>query len=328
MNASESDAVDWRQLVDAFSERRVLLIGDVIVDVYVYGTALGKSAETPTIVAREGDTKWFLGGGFLVARNVLELGARLDFVTLVGDDEASRLVRTFQHPGYRALLIEDADRRTTVKKRFWVDGYKLLQFNTLDNRDLSPELTERVLEVFTERIERCDVVVVSDYRHGFLTPTLARGIVDLCVAKGKTLYVDSQQSQSAANHEEYSGANVFVLNEREAHAILPDAEVDEGSMAKLENLATILQAEGVVIKRGAAGAMALFGGRRWQSEAAKVTAVDTCGAGDAFLAALCLAGTDDPETALAMANRWAGLSTCIHGTDPPRRAEFITSPGG
>ena len=128
--------------------------------------------------------------------------------------------------------------------------------------------------------------------------------------------------------DRYSGANVFVLNEREAHAILPDAEVDEGSMAKLENLATILQAEGVVIKRGAAGAMALFGGRRWQSEAAKVTAVDTCGAGDAVLAGLCLAGPDDPETALAMANLWAGLSTCIHGTDPPRRAEFITSPGG
>ncbi len=73
---------------------------------------------------------------------------------------------------------------------------------------------------------------------------------------------------------------------------------------------------------------ALLGGRSWRSAAAKVTAVDTCGAGDAFLAALCLAGIDDPETALAMANRWAGFSTLIHGTDPPQLAEFLTSSGG
>jgi rfaE bifunctional protein kinase chain/domain len=328
VNARENGTVDWRHLVDGFSGQRVLLVGDVIVDVYVYGTAMGKSAETPTIVAREGETKWFLGGAFLVARNLLELGARLDFVTLVGDDEASQFVRAFRHPGYTGLLIEDAGRRTTLKRRFWVDGYKLLQFNTLDNRDLSPELTERVLGVLTEEVERCDIVVVSDYRHGFLTPTLARGVVDLCAKKGKTLYVDSQQSQSAANHKEYSGANVFVLNEKEAQAILPDAMVDDGSIAKLETLATTLRAEGVVIKRGAAGALALLGGRSWRSEAAKVTAVDTCGAGDAFLAALCLAGIDDPETALAMANRWAGFSTLIHGTDPPQLVEFLTSSGG
>jgi D-beta-D-heptose 7-phosphate kinase/D-beta-D-heptose 1-phosphate adenosyltransferase len=328
VNAPENGTVDWRHLVHGFSGQRVLLVGDVIVDVYVYGTAIGKSAETPTIVAREGETKWFLGGAFLVARNVLELGAQLDFVTLVGDDEASQFVRAFRHQGYTGFLIEDAGRRTTLKKRFWVDGYKLLQLNTLDNRDLSPELTERVLGVLTERVERCDIVVVSDYRHGFLTPTLARGVVDLCAKKGKTLYVDSQQSQSAANHKEYSGANVFVLNEKEAQAILPDAMVDDGSIAKLETLATTLRAEGVVIKRGAAGALALLGGRRWRSEAAKVTAVDTCGAGDAFLAALCLAGIDDPDTALAMANRWAGFSTLIHGTDPPQLAEFLTSSGG
>lgn len=328
MSSSPRGSASRQRLVDGFPDLRVLLIGDTIVDVYTYGEAIGKSAETPTIVAREGETKRSLGGAFLVARNVLELGAQVDFVTLVGDDEASQFVRAFRHPQYTAHLIDDADRRTTTKKRFWVDGYKLLQFDTLDNRDLSDALTMRVLDVLADCIERSDVVVVSDYRHGFLTPALARGIVGLCAEKAKMLYVDSQLSQSDANHLEYSGADIFVMNEKEARSVRPDAMDDGGNSKNLQAITATLGARGVVIKRGADGAVGFLGGRRWPSEAAGVNAVDTCGAGDAFLAALCLSNIAEPEVALAVANQWAGLSTLIHGTEPPQRSHLIAAVGG
>ena len=125
------------ELVQAFHDKKVLLIGDTIVDIYVYGNVLGTSAETPTIVAREIETKTFLGGAFLVARHLLELGACLSFATLVGEDPGASNVTGFAHPNLTLLPVTDEGRKTTIKKRFWVDGYKLLQFDQLDNRPLA-----------------------------------------------------------------------------------------------------------------------------------------------------------------------------------------------
>ena len=314
---------DSLQVVEAFRDKSVLLIGDTIVNVYVYGTVLGTSAETPTIVARELETKTFLGGAFLVARHLLELGARLSFMTLVGDDAGVASVTGFTHPKLTLLPVTDDGRKTTVKKRFWVNRYKLLQFDQLDNRPLADALVPSVEQRLREAAAGADAIVVSDYRHGLLSPTLIPRVVALATELGKPLYVDSQVSQSNANHALYRGATVVCMNMKEARAVEPTFTLDGASPAAFDKLRDKLGIDTIVIKLGEHGATALVGGRVVSSDALKVNVVNTCGAGDAFLAALCLGGIARPELSLGLANRWAGLSTTVHGTVPPPQAELV-----
>ncbi|MBV9947430.1 MAG: hypothetical protein JOZ69_11315 [Myxococcales bacterium] len=325
VSGSEPEAILKR-----FEGARVLLLGDTIVDVYVYGTVLGTSAETPTIVAREIETKTFLGGAFLVARHLLELGAHVQFVTLLGHDDASRVVAGFSHPRFELVPVQDAGRKTTVKKRFWVDGYKLLQFDQLDNRPFE-EGVPALAAALPERVRRSDVVVVSDYRHGLMSAPVIDLVLRAKRQENRPLYVDSQVSQSAANHVLYRGADVICLNLKEARAIDPRFDLAStsgtGDGSAFSGLVERLGIVNVVVKLGDKGAAAWLGGRFFASPAARVQVVDTCGAGDAFLASFCMAGLENPAASLAVANQWAGLSTTIHGTQPPARRLLLEALG-
>ena len=89
-----------KTLLDQFAECRVLLIGDTIVDLYTYGSAMGLSAETPTIVSRFKEVRRTLGGAAFVCRNLLELGAQVDFITLTGCDEEGAGIRDWKRPTF------------------------------------------------------------------------------------------------------------------------------------------------------------------------------------------------------------------------------------
>ncbi|HTL69026.1 MAG TPA: PfkB family carbohydrate kinase [Lacunisphaera sp.] len=317
MNSAQLQA-----LTDRLSGKRVLLIGETILDVYVYGHAIGKSAETPTLVAKELETKQSLGGACLVARNLLELGSAVDFITLVGDDAEANVLNEYAHPKLNKILIIDPLRRTTCKKRYWVDGYKLLQFDTLDNKALSEDLQRQTATVIERALLHADVVVVSDYRHGFLARSLIDSIVRLCSEQRKPLFVDSQVSQTQANHTDYRGADVFCLNLKEAQCIDPGFR-PERSASAFATLMEKLDTRCVVVKLGADGCLASLRGAIIESPALKISAVDPCGAGDAFLAALCLGDLAQPEETLRLANIWAGLSTLVHGAQPASRPELL-----
>lgn len=290
------------------TDKTVLLIGDTILDHYIYGTLIGTSAETPTLVAREQSQQFSLGGASLVCRNLLELKAKVHFMTLMGEDSDAEEIYRFSHPNLTVHAFCE-ERQTTVKRRYWVDGYKLLQFDKLDNRPISQNLEDQVVKKVKELLPSVSVLLISDYRHGFLTESLINRLLQLAKEANCPLYVDSQVSQSASNHHLYRGATVVCLNQKEARFI--EASDD------LHIIANKLDAINVIVKRGAEGAVAWIQGKVIESPAFKVDAVDTCGAGDAFLAALALQDLACPETALAQANRWAALSTTVKGPQPP-----------
>jgi D-beta-D-heptose 7-phosphate kinase / D-beta-D-heptose 1-phosphate adenosyltransferase len=313
---------ELQRIVNGFDGARVLLLGDTILDIYTYGSAMGLSAETPTIVARRKEVKHSLGGAALVCRNLLELGAAVQFVTLVGADEEAAHVREFAAPKLTMLPVTDPGRPTTVKHRFWVDGYKLFQ---LDQRDDTP-IADAVAEQFHSRVEealpKADIVVISDYRHGLLSPDVVSALMPRLHSTGKSVYVDSQVSQTAANHTLYRGGCVICLNLKEALCIDPRFVPEQDAKA-FAGLNRELDTERILVKLGEAGAMFQDGTRVTHVAASKVSVADTTGAGDAFLSAFCLAGTDYPEGALRLANIWAGLSVQIHGTIPPRKSDLL-----
>ena len=312
--------------LEKFDAARVLLIGDTILDIYTYGTALGLSAETPTIVARRKEVRYSLGGAALVARNLLELGAQVHFVTLIGADDEAAHVRAFAAPKLTLLPVADPARPTTVKHRFWVDGYKLFQLDQRDDSPIAAPIAAEALALVEMALPHVDVIVVSDYRHGLLSPDLVAALLPRLHAAGKPVYVDSQVSQTAANHKLYRGGCIVVLNLKEARCIDPafSPARDPAAFAVLNRE---LDTTRIVVKLGDQGALFQDGSRVSHAPANKVTVTDTTGAGDAFLSAFCLAGPADPENALKLANAWAGLSVQIHGTIPPNKADLSQAAG-
>ncbi len=306
-----------RSLIESFSQKKILLIGDTILDHYIYGTVIGTSAETPTLVAREEREEFSLGGASLVCRNLLQMNAHVDFLTLVGEDGDAEEIKRFNHPHLRLHTFTEEGRQTTVKRRFWVDGYKLLQFDKLDNRPISAKLEGEIAARVKGLLPNISALVISDYRHGLLTEGLIQALLQLAKAAGKSCFVDSQVSQKQSNHHLYRGASLICLNLKEAQSI--------DQTADLHILREKLDALNIVIKKGAEGARALIGEREFDLPGHKVEPVDSCGAGDAFLAALALGDLNDAETSLNIANRWAALSTTVKGPNPPSFASFLES---
>jgi bifunctional ADP-heptose synthase (sugar kinase/adenylyltransferase) len=205
-----------------------------------------------------------------------------------------------------------------------VDGYKLFQLDQRDDRAVSEAVGDQVLAQVKEALPDTDVVVISDYRHGLLSSGVVGGLMPLLHSTGKAVYVDSQVSQTASNHTLYSGGCVLCLNLREARCIDPGFTPALDATA-FEGLNKALDSTRILVKLGEDGAMFQDGSRVTQSPADKVSVTDTTGAGDAFLSAFSLSGLDSPESALRLANTWAGLSVQIHGTIPPRKADLLSA---
>ena len=303
-------------ILTCFAKRRLVVVGDIIVDEYHTGEPLGLSAETPTVVVKHISSRQSLGGAALMVRNVLALGGGVLFLSLVGDDACQAAVHSFEHPRLRKIIEVEAGRSTIVKSRYWVNGYKLLQWDHLDHRPPREATVSRLLQELYRHLPDSDALIISDYRHGLVTPAFASALVEAGTLAGKPVYIDSQVSQRAANHHWYSGASLFCLNEREALSV--DPQYDSAHLPHaLSRLKELLHAQSIVLKRGAKGCCALLDDGYAEAPAAKVQALDTTGAGDAFFAALSLGPSHLTRQHLALANAWAGLSTTTMGPEPP-----------
>lgn len=320
--STAAGAISWSELVSSFERKRILLIGDTILDIYTYGTALGLSAETPTIVANKGEVRYSLGGAALVCRNLLELGASVSFLTLVGEDEEAQHVASFASRNLELVAVAEAGRQTTVKHRFWVDGYKLFQLDTRNDEPISSGTAGVVMRHVASRLQSVDAVVISDYRHGLLSSELVPQLMRAISEAGKPVYVDSQVAQKTGNHRQYRGGAFICLNLKEARTI-DSAFEPKATVEAFASLRTLLDTDRVVVKLGADGAIMLDGDAIIESPGRKVGVVDTTGAGDAFLSAFCLCGDAPAAMALQIANAWAGLSIEIHGTVPPSKTDLL-----
>lgn len=187
-----------------------------------------------------------------------------------------------------------------TKHRFWCNGYKLLQVNYVtptQGKDQSEELINLVQPT------KGDLVIFADYRHGLLGESAVRVLMAKCKSLGAIIFVDSQVSKKPSNHHWYTQADFMFVNEQEMQYV-----PDEFSGT-------------AVVKRGANGASEFRNGAEIYVPGHLVNVVDTCGAGDAFLAAYVYQYLRSPSTALEFANRWAALKCTKTGMETPSLAD-------
>lgn len=309
-------------IVHKFNDKRVLLVGDTIIDIYTYCNVVCQALYAPIPEVEEVRSNISFGGNSLIATNILELGGKVTFVSVVGDDSEAKYYSSFTHKNLKKFFFVDKSRKTTVKQRWFADGRPLLQVNSVDNHDISLELEAKIFEVLEREVKKVDVIVVMDPQHGFLTRNMIAKLLELSKRFDKPLYVDVQISHRKSKHIQYRGADTFFLNRKEAKAIHPGFTPGR-SRQLLKEIARRLKTQNVVVKLGEKGSVALLGGRYIVTKAHSVEAVDVCGAGDSFLAVFSLCDREMPEHSLDIANVWGGLATTIHGTVPPKREALV-----
>ena len=316
--------------IDRLKSARVLCIGDVMLDHYVYGQVERVSPEAPIPVLwieREMKT---LGGAGNVLRNLRALGAASSFISVVGNDEAGREVGRLveAQDGTEAHVLVQPQRTTTVKTRYVAANQQLLRADRESSTPLDPYIREDLLRLARELVTDHSVVIISDYAKGVLTEGVALEIIRAAREAGAQVIVDPK----GGDHIRYRGADLLKPNRRElAHATgMPVATGDEivgASRALIERcgfnaVLASLGAEGMVLV-GADGTVHL--------QRAEVREVyDVSGAGDTVVATVgtALAAGMTLTDAARLANAAAGVAVGKIGTAVVYASELIASLSG
>jgi len=179
-------------LLEKFSDLNVLVIGDVMLDRYWWGSVKRISPEAPVPVVNLENITATLGGAANVAANIVGLGAKVRLIGVTGDDRESNLLSDILDSKLIAsdLLVKSGKRQTTVKTRIIAHSQQIVRIDQETAGEIDFEIERTILEKFRSQIETADVVVISDYAKGVLTDNLISSLITQCDLSGKTILVD------------------------------------------------------------------------------------------------------------------------------------------
>lgn len=309
MNAATPDQVS------ALSTTRVVCVGDVMLDRFVYGEVTRVSPEAPIPVCRVKNETAMLGGAGNVVRNMVALGAGVDFVSVVGDDEIAGDVDLLLRDlaGVSHSLSVEADRPTTSKIRYVAGGQQLLRAD----REITTPVPDGIADELVAAVERAlrdaALLIVSDYGKGVVTDTLAASLIEIARKAGKPVIVDPKSRDFAR----YAGASLITPNLRElSEAAGHELSSEDDIVAAARGLLSGTGIDTMLVTRGAQG-MSLItadGADHFPSRAREV--FDVSGAGDTVIATLAagIAAGLSFVNAAQLANVAAGIVVGKTGT--------------
>lgn len=293
-------------LLDGMRGKRVVVVGDAMLDVYLHGDVERISPEAPVPVVRVRERRYALGGAANVAQNVAAAGARAALVGAVGMDDAGIRLRTMLdeiRADARGLIR--STRPTTSKTRLVARAQQVVRFDEEDDGDLSRGEVQQLLDALLPLIRRAHALVLEDYNKGVLMPAVITASIDAARAKGIPIVVDPK----FRNFFAYRGATIFKPNRRELESAL-GATVDLDDAGALPATFERLGVEHLLLTLGERGMTIVSAdgaARRIATTAREV--YDVVGAGDtvtAYLATALAAGATAFEAAV-IANYAAGV---------------------
>jgi D-beta-D-heptose 7-phosphate kinase/D-beta-D-heptose 1-phosphate adenosyltransferase len=316
--------LDWRSLVDRFQGRNVLVIGETMLDRYLRGTTDRVCREAPVPIVAIAETEEAPGGAANVAANVAALGGHATFVSVVGDDEAGNTaVRLLQDRGVDArFVLTQSDRRTLSKQRIVAGSQMLLRLDDGSTEPVTPRIERSLIESIRGAWQEADVIVISDYGYGVLTPGVVEALAGLQSMQPRPILVDAKDILSyrtltpAVVKPNYSEACRLLGVE-----VLHGASERSGQLAGLSStLLELTGAQNAVVTLDEDGAVVLHRlEAAYTVHAPRLHHARAAGAGDSFLATLALAlaaeagaasGAEVAAWAAAIAVRTDGTAVC------------------
>ena len=323
-----SDNGELAQRVPQIAGVRVLCVGDVMLDRYIYGSVERISPEAPVPVLRITRETAMLGGAGNVVRNLTALGAEACFVSVVGRDPAGREVTRLlaDESLVETHLLTDGGRPTTIKTRYVAGSQQLLRADQESEETLAAVTEADVVARAVADLGQSQALVLSDYGKGVLTAAVCQTLIRAARERGRIVVVDPK----GTNYARYAGATVVTPNRRELNAAtgMPTGSEDE-IVAAARHLIGTAGVEGVLVTRSQDG-MTLVradGGEPLHVPAVAREVFDVSGAGDTVVATLAaaLAAGIPAEDAVRLANAAAGVVVAKIGTAVARAAELAAA---
>lgn len=317
-------------LIPKLAGLRILIVGDVILDEYLYGSATRMSREAPVPVLEFTERRLIAGGAANPAANITALGSAAVQISVTGKDApAQQLKHILEGVGIETgALIADATRPTTVKTRIMAQmglrfPQQVARIDTLSREPINKKVERRLFQTLHNQIHEADALLFSDYHTGLLTPSLVSAARELAQARGVLVTADAQGAL-----EKYARCHVVKCNAEDARAYLNRVlKTDQDFATAARDLCAALHvASAMIITRGGDGAtLARPDGTVAHLRAPHVTDVfDTVGAGDTAIAILTLAAAAgaDYESAVDLANYASGIVVRRVGNYAPRADEL------
>jgi D-beta-D-heptose 7-phosphate kinase/D-beta-D-heptose 1-phosphate adenosyltransferase len=309
---------------------RVLLVGDFMLDVYVYGDALRISPEAPVPVLRVTNTEYRCGGAASVAADLVALGARPICLGVIGCDANSEILtnKLTQIGADISGIAKTPDRPTVSKQRLigLAQHRHRQMLMRIDRESIDPipdNLCREILDAYRNRLADADIVCLQDYDKGLLTPAVCSEMIQLAVKADKKILVDPSMN---SDYSKYADATAITPNRKEASGAVGFEIKDVESAAKAaETLSEKLKIDAVVITLDKEGAYLKTHDTSRIMPTRPRSVYDVTGAGDMVLAtlAVALAADCDYETAVALSNIAGGIEVEKFGTATVTIEEII-----
>jgi D-beta-D-heptose 7-phosphate kinase/D-beta-D-heptose 1-phosphate adenosyltransferase len=315
------------EILERFAGRRLIVLGDLMLDEFIWGEVRRISPEAPVPVVEVRHETWHLGGAGNVVANLLELGAEAIPIGVIGDDPAGdRLRRRFLERGAgTAGLVVDPARPTTLKMRIIAHSQQMVRADRESRHAIEAEVEDRLIAMYDAALDRAEAVIISDYEKGVLTPRVLRHAIERARARQTPVCLDPKIKHLAS----YRQVDLITPNQHEAERATGIEIVDQESLERAaRGLREMLECGAVLITRGERGMTLLdAAGTLTHIPTAAREVYDVTGAGDTVIAtlALALAAGAALDEAAVIANHAAGVVVGKVGTATLTRAELSSA---
>ena len=310
-------------ILGGMRQRRVVVVGDAMLDIYMLGEADRISPEAPVPVVTVRERRYALGGAANVAANVAATGARVSLVAAIGDDRRGEHLRAEMAAagiGDEGVLTL-ADRPTTSKTRVVARGQQMVRIDEEEDGALDEGAQERLVAAARGALADADAVLVEDYNKGVLTPVVIEAVLDTAKARG----IPSVADPKFRNFFAFRGCTLFKPNRRELEAAL-GAAVDLEHADALPQTIERLDVQNMLLTLGPYGMVLVArDGALTRIPAVAREVYDVSGAGDtvtAWAGTALAAGASVPEAA-ELANYAAGIEVGKSGVAVVTREELL-----
>ena len=298
-----------RAIQSSHKKPSILVIGDLMIDHYIYGSASRLSPEAPVPIVNVKNESTTLGGAGNVVQNLVAFGANVSVAGVIGDDSSAlQLIEMLETEGVKTnTIIKDSSRLTTVKTRVLVGSHQLVRVDREVTDAVSQQYEDELLDKIGLDIENADIVILSDYNKGLFAPALTQRIIKLANNHQKKVIIDPK----GLNYEKYKGAHIIKPNRKELTEAAKAEKIS--NIAELQDAAkTIFAQTGtdyLIVTLSEEG-MAIVTEQTSKLLPVKATEVfDVTGAGDTVIAAITyfLALGLSVEEACELANHAAAI---------------------
>jgi D-beta-D-heptose 7-phosphate kinase/D-beta-D-heptose 1-phosphate adenosyltransferase len=326
MTVPEASLNDLAEYVKRLSRASVLVVGDAMLDRYVYGEVTRVSPEAPVPILTVTREVAMPGGAGNVVRNLIALEAATAFVSVVGDDQAGSDLTGLigGQQGVEPWLLVQGGRTTTLKTRYIAQGQHLIRADREETIALPEKLSERLIRIATDAMAATSVTVLSDYRKGVLGADVAPRLIAAAKSLGRKVIVDP----TGTDYTRYNGADIVTPNRRElSEATGLAADSESGIVAAAQVLLQRHNFGAVLVTRSEDGMSLITADdiRHYPAEAREV--FDVSGAGDTVVATLAAAMAVDVPIfeAVRLANIAGGIVVGKVGTAVARPNDLLAA---